>query len=352
VLITRILGETESINRLEASPASAFVQLSGGAKTNLPEAIRDKILKTVRLDRFYVGQNIGSSKVTVTDTGTERIGDVEVAALHLNVEGAEATWYVGRADGRLLRTVAKVPVMGGMVDSVVGYSDWRSCDGLIVPFQRATMQGGKASQERVLTVELTPSMTALPPINSVAAASRDELSDDEVKMAVSGNGKDHWVFIQDAGLMAAQGNQVPAITLYMPEAVLAMRGESTKKQFTRYEPAEEDKRRSLMIVAQGYAGKTIGEGCTSITRIVSLSDSSGGVVQEAYLSEPLGETWRNAFGATNQCQSLRAKFSLTDVRKVKAMAPNGEFIVAVFAGSVNTKMYKIKKKHQSKLGLQ
>jgi hypothetical protein len=29
---------------------------------------------------------------------------------------------------------------------------------------------------------------------------------------------------------------------------------------------------------------------------------------------------------------------------------NGEFLVAVFSGSVNTKMYKIKRKHQSKLG--
>jgi hypothetical protein len=39
------------------------------------------------------------------------------------------------------------------------------------------------------------------------------------------------------------------------------------------------------------------------------------------------------------------------VQKVKAAAPDGEFLVAVFSGAVNTKMYKIKKKHQSKLGL-
>jgi hypothetical protein len=36
---------------------------------------------------------------------------------------------------------------------------------------------------------------------------------------------------------------------------------------------------------------------------------------------------------------------------VKVAAPNGEFLVAVFAGSVNTKMYKVKKKHLSKLEL-
>jgi hypothetical protein len=180
----------------------------------------------------------------------------------------------------------------------------------------------------------------------------DVLSDEEVKAGLSGQGKDHLVSIQDMGLMAAQGNQVPSIILYMPEAVLAIRAESAKKQFIQYEPAEEEKRRSLMIVAQGYAGKTIADGCTTITRVVLLSDPSGRVVQEAYLSEPLEETWRNGFGATNRCQALRAKFSIADVRKVKAAAPEGEFLVAVFAGTVNTKMYKVKKKHQAKLGLQ
>ena len=63
--------------------------------------------------------------------------------------------------------------------------------------------------------------------------SPDALSDHEVKLALSEKGKDRLVVIQDMGLMAAQGNQVPTITLYMPEAVLAIRAESAKKQFTR-----------------------------------------------------------------------------------------------------------------------
>lgn len=212
---------------------------------------------------------------------------------------------------------------------------------------------GQTLQTGAQTATAAPATASLASASTAAVAMQPTsvLSDEEVKLALGGKGKDHWVSIQDMGLMAAQGNQVPTITLYMPDAVLAMRVESAKKQFTHFEPSEEDKRRSLMIVAQGYAGKTIAEGCTSITRIVLLSDSSGGVVEEAYLSEPLGETWRNSFGATDQCQALRAKFSLEDVHRVKAAAPNGEFLVAVFAGTVNTKTYKIKHKHQSKLGL-
>jgi hypothetical protein len=180
----------------------------------------------------------------------------------------------------------------------------------------------------------------------------DLLSPGEVSQSLSGNGRNHWVKVEDMGLMAAQGNQIPSITLYMPEAILAIQAESAKKQFLHYEPSEGDMRRSLMVVAEGYAGKTITDGCTSITRVVLLSDPSGRVVKEADLSEPLGETWRNNLGATNRCQALRVEFSIKDVREVKAAAPNGEFLVAVFSGAVNTKMYKVKKKHQAKLNLQ
>jgi hypothetical protein len=191
------------------------------------------------------------------------------------------------------------------------------------------------------------------PVSQSSARTRpsDLLSPDEVNQALSGNGRNHWVLVEDMGLMAAQGNQVPSVTLYMPEAVLAIQAESAKKQFIHYEPSEDDIRRSLLVVAQGYAGKTITEGCTSITRVVLVSDPSGRVVKEAYLSEPLEEKWRNNFGATNRCQALRAEFSMNDVHEVRAAAPNGEFLVAVFSGAVNTKMYKVKKKHQAKLSL-
>ncbi|HXR75796.1 MAG TPA: hypothetical protein VN737_07470 [Bryobacteraceae bacterium] len=179
----------------------------------------------------------------------------------------------------------------------------------------------------------------------------DELSDEEVNMAIQGEGRAHRVSIEDMGLLAAQGARVPRISIYMPEALLALKSDSAKGQFQQYTPSEEDRRRSVTIVASGYVGETIADGCNSITRVVLVSDPSGRSVQEAYLSGPVEETWRNAFGGTAYCQSLTAKFTLEGVRKVQSAAPNGEFFVAVFAGDVNTKMYKIKRKHQIKLGL-
>jgi len=208
------------------------------------------------------------------------------------------------------------------------------------------------------TLSPTPPETANaalapPSVTTPQTPTIDRLTDEEVKSAMAGNGKDHWIPIADRGLMAAGGatGTVPHISLFMPEAVISIANERAKKQFLQYEPTEGERERSLMVVAQGYIGKTYQEGCESITRVVLVSSPSGGVVEEAYSSEPGTEAWANAFGATNYCQWLRTKFSLAAVKRVQAAAKDGEFYVAVFAGSVNTKTYKIKHKHQSKLGL-
>jgi len=179
----------------------------------------------------------------------------------------------------------------------------------------------------------------------------DKLSDDEVKAALAGIGKDHVVTINDAGLFAAQGaiGTLPHITLLMPEAFIAIRSENAKKQFLTYQPTEEDEERALIVFAQGYIGKTVGEGCESITRVVLLSEENGGIVEEAYHAENGTEVWANAFGASNYCQWLRAKFSMAQVQRVRSAAKDGEFFIAIFAGSTKTKTYKIKRKHQEHL---
>lgn len=183
------------------------------------------------------------------------------------------------------------------------------------------------------------------------------LSDSAVQSAIGGNCKGHSAVLTDkataiaTALMAVPANQEPSIGLYMPECILAIKSASARKQFLRYVPDTEDRRRSLTIVANGWIGGTIGAGCASITRIVLVSDKSGRVTKEAYLSDALPSNWQNGYGATNSCQDLRAKFRLSDVAAVAAAAEKKEFYVAVFAGGTNTKMYKVKEKFLGDLGL-
>ncbi len=153
-----IPGGRESL--VEVSPDGAYSQVSGGPKTELPPGKRDELLNMVRLDRFYIGLNFGNGKVKVIETRKEMLGGNEAAVLRLDSGGAQVTWYVSPTDGRLLRSVTQVTSPAGMVDAIVDYSDWRVCDGLAIPFMRAVAIGGKVGEERFLSVELNPSMSA------------------------------------------------------------------------------------------------------------------------------------------------------------------------------------------------
>lgn len=78
-------GPGDSGTYIDASPDRAFVSSTGGTRTDLPETLRVELLKSVRLDVFYVTQNIGREKIKITDVGSDRVGDIEVEKLVLNV---------------------------------------------------------------------------------------------------------------------------------------------------------------------------------------------------------------------------------------------------------------------------
>ncbi|MGA9544608.1 MAG: hypothetical protein WBQ85_13630, partial [Candidatus Sulfotelmatobacter sp.] len=365
-------SSSESIERVTVFPSSIYLSFQesngrstkevltpefnyrtvGKTTTAVPAATIHKYQTAMKLEPIYIGQH--RDQYSCALEGTEQIGNVSTVKLMVRGEGMEGLWNIDPAAGRLLRTTFTTE---GTNQSVTDLSDWRRVDGVYLSFARHNVEGGVISDVTISEYQVNPATDASlfqapadqPPAAPVTQ-STDVLSDDEVQQALSGKGIDHSVLLFNMGELRS-GAQAPAITLFMPEAVLAMSAKSHNNAFTQYEPSEEDKRRSLTIVAEGYAGTKITDGCTSITRVVLLSDPSGAVVKEAYLSEPLEENWKNNFGATNRCQGLRTKFSLDDVQEVKAAAPNGEFFVAVFSGNVDTKMYKIKRKHQSRLDL-
>ncbi|MBZ5525626.1 MAG: PEGA domain-containing protein [Acidobacteriia bacterium] len=186
------------------------------------------------------------------------------------------------------------------------------------------------------------------------------LSDAEVQQALQGEGEKRWVKLTDyAGSFArsmATGNgntaQDPAIFIFTSESLLAIRARSAKKQYAEYRPSYEDTVKGLTIVAHGFAnGTSSGPLCTTITRVVLLSDDSGKAVAEAHSSEGREESWQNGFGAQAHCQSLRTKFLMPDVQRVMHAADKSEFLVAVFSGTVKTKAYRVKAKHLDALGL-
>lgn len=315
--------------------------------------------------------------VCVAD-GTEQVGSVDAFTLKVSGPGRRIVyWSIDPTTARILQ--ARFTAGSGEV--VYNYSDWRSVNGLYFPFRSQYIQGGNIVESTIsdyqLNPEIDPKLFDAPsqlPLSTEgdsanawvnrsttpATPAFSMLSDAEVNLALGGVGRDRWVTLTDVGgsflnAMAYGADHVvqdASITLYTAEALLAIRQESAKRQFLEYVPTDDDRRQALMVVAHGFAiGTSSGPTSRSVTRIALVSDPSGKVVEEAYLSEPLGESWQNGFGATSRGQSLRVKFSMESVQRVKAAAQNGEFIVAVFAGTTRLKTYVVKVKHQKKLGM-
>jgi hypothetical protein len=113
------------------SPDLAFVSTSKGTRA-LSVAEKNEHLARVRCDLLYIGQHLEDPSFAFTVGGTERIGDVQTAVL--NIGGAvSGRWYVDPQSGRVLREDCKRVGKSGSFESEDD-SDWRTVDGLTLPF--------------------------------------------------------------------------------------------------------------------------------------------------------------------------------------------------------------------------
>jgi len=89
----------------------------------------------------------------------------------------------------------------------------------------------------VSAIGATPVSVTLASESSLAIQLSDILPEDQVQLAIKGNGKDHWTRILDGGMGANPFNPlVASITLYMPEALLALQSASAKAHSTSQHP--------------------------------------------------------------------------------------------------------------------
>lgn len=138
------------------TPTTGMMSIAGNRR-ELPSAVREENLKTVKRDIIYVTQHINDPKYTFTADGTEKIGDLETRVVNVNADGAEMRWYVEPASGRVPRVEFHTVGPEGPADRVVNYSNWRNSNGLSLPYKRAISENGEAAVEDTFkTIEINP----------------------------------------------------------------------------------------------------------------------------------------------------------------------------------------------------
>ena len=150
------LGTPMGEMAIVVSPSAAFMKAPMGTQ-DMPASRKEEMVKELKRDPLYIAQHTDDPKFTVSAAGSAKVGDVETSILDVNADGAEVRWFVDPASGRILRSSAQTMGMAGPGEEVTDYSDWKSIDGISLPFKEAKTQGGapRASVE-IQEVEFNP----------------------------------------------------------------------------------------------------------------------------------------------------------------------------------------------------
>jgi zinc protease len=142
-----------------ATPEDAFMSLAGMGMRSMPPAQKTEMLAQMHHDLVYIAQHADDPAFTFTAAGTEKIGDTDAAILDIGGAVPWLRWYVDPKTGYVLREKYKGLGQSGPFDGETNLSDWRSSDGLTLPYAHQNKQNGQqTSTAELKKVELNPAV--------------------------------------------------------------------------------------------------------------------------------------------------------------------------------------------------
>ena len=129
-----------------ATPDGMFVSgASAGGVREMPASQRDETLAQVKRDLIYIGQHASDPEFVFAASGTEKIGEVESQIVDVSGPGVNLRWFVDPATGHVLRETYPTVGRSGPVQGETEFADWKTSDGLTLPYLRKNKQNGEDS---------------------------------------------------------------------------------------------------------------------------------------------------------------------------------------------------------------
>jgi zinc protease len=142
-----------------ATPDDAFMSMAGMGTRSMPPAQKNEMLAQLHHDLVYVAQHVDDPAFTFTTAGTEKIGDVDAAILDIGGAIPWVRWYIDPKTGYILREKYKAVGQSGPFDGESNLSDWRTVDGLSMPYKHQNKQNGQeTSNAEFKKIELNPTV--------------------------------------------------------------------------------------------------------------------------------------------------------------------------------------------------
>ena len=142
-----------------ASPEAAFMSMAGMGTRSMPPAQTTEMLSQLHHDLVYVAQHADDPAFLFTAAGTEKIGDVDAAILDIGGAIPWLRWYIDPKTGYILREKYKAMGQSGPFDGETNLADWRTVDGLTMPYKHQNKQDGKeTSNAEFKKIEINPTV--------------------------------------------------------------------------------------------------------------------------------------------------------------------------------------------------
>jgi len=156
------MGEMSMVVSAEA----AFMTTPAGTQP-LPASQKEEVLTELKRSSLYVAQHADDPKFTFSAAGSEKVGEVEARILDVNADGATVRWFIDPQTGRILRSSARTMGVAGPAESVTDYADWKTVEGVAIPFSQTRTRGGEKEtsvtiQELVINPDLDPKLFEQP----------------------------------------------------------------------------------------------------------------------------------------------------------------------------------------------
>jgi len=108
-------------------------------------------------DLVYIAQRADDPAMTFTGAGMEKVGSVDAAILDIGGAIPWVRWYIDPSNGHILLEKYKGMGQSGPFEGETNLSDWRTADGLTLPYKHENKQNGEAtSSAEYKKIELNP----------------------------------------------------------------------------------------------------------------------------------------------------------------------------------------------------
>jgi len=135
------------------SPAASFMS-AGGQTQNLPEAQKAEMLRDLKRDMLFILQHADDPGYKFAARPTEG----GLVPLDVDGGGAVIRFFIDNS-GRILKSRFKTVAQAGPVDREVEFADFRSVDGVMLPFKQTAKDNGEVVAEiSVKEIKLNPAI--------------------------------------------------------------------------------------------------------------------------------------------------------------------------------------------------